>query len=183
MNAPVVTPANPAAPDAAPSALTRKDFASPVAIRWCPGCGDYSILTAVQGFPRHPDHRKHHGERNRRAPGDPRGREPDQARIQREIGASHQPGGILEQRLADRHRRQKQHPVHRDQVIAETEQIPCGKQGAAARAAADAAIERGEQWNEGEPGEPAERPVEKRGAREHAPQQRESPHGFRPARS
>jgi 2-oxoglutarate ferredoxin oxidoreductase subunit beta len=33
----------------APSALTRKDFASPVAIRWCPGCGDYSILTAVQG--------------------------------------------------------------------------------------------------------------------------------------
>ncbi|HAP00178.1 MAG TPA: 2-oxoacid:ferredoxin oxidoreductase subunit beta [Fibrobacteres bacterium] len=30
-------------------ALTRKDFASPVAIRWCPGCGDYSILTAVQG--------------------------------------------------------------------------------------------------------------------------------------
>ncbi len=29
--------------------LTRKDFASPVAIRWCPGCGDYSILTAVQG--------------------------------------------------------------------------------------------------------------------------------------
>ncbi len=30
-------------------ALTRKDFASPVAIRWCPGCGDYSILTAIQG--------------------------------------------------------------------------------------------------------------------------------------
>ena len=29
--------------------LTRKDFASPVAIRWCPGCGDYSILTAMQG--------------------------------------------------------------------------------------------------------------------------------------
>lgn len=38
----------PAAPEA-PAALTRKDFASPVAIRWCPGCGDYSILTAVQG--------------------------------------------------------------------------------------------------------------------------------------
>jgi 2-oxoglutarate ferredoxin oxidoreductase subunit beta len=32
-----------------PQALTRKDFASPVAIRWCPGCGDYSILTAMQG--------------------------------------------------------------------------------------------------------------------------------------
>ena len=35
------------APPSAP--LTRKDFASPVAIRWCPGCGDYSILTAIQG--------------------------------------------------------------------------------------------------------------------------------------
>jgi 2-oxoglutarate ferredoxin oxidoreductase subunit beta len=33
-----------------PTPLTRKDFASPVAIRWCPGCGDYSILTAVQGL-------------------------------------------------------------------------------------------------------------------------------------
>jgi 2-oxoglutarate ferredoxin oxidoreductase subunit beta len=33
-----------------PSApLTRKDFASSVAVRWCPGCGDYSILAAVQG--------------------------------------------------------------------------------------------------------------------------------------
>lgn len=30
-------------------ALTRKDFASPVAIRWCPGCGDYSILSTLQG--------------------------------------------------------------------------------------------------------------------------------------
>jgi 2-oxoglutarate/2-oxoacid ferredoxin oxidoreductase subunit beta len=29
--------------------LTRKDFASPVAIRWCPGCGDYSILSTLQG--------------------------------------------------------------------------------------------------------------------------------------
>ena len=29
--------------------LTRKDFASPTAIRWCPGCGDYSILTTMQG--------------------------------------------------------------------------------------------------------------------------------------
>jgi len=34
----------------APTApLTRKDFASTVPNRWCPGCGDYSILTAVQG--------------------------------------------------------------------------------------------------------------------------------------
>jgi 2-oxoglutarate/2-oxoacid ferredoxin oxidoreductase subunit beta len=30
--------------------LTRKDFASPTAIRWCPGCGDYSILTTMQGI-------------------------------------------------------------------------------------------------------------------------------------
>ena len=24
--------------------LTRKDFVSDQAVRWCPGCGDYSIL-------------------------------------------------------------------------------------------------------------------------------------------
>ena len=24
--------------------LTRKDFASDLAVRWCPGCGDFSIL-------------------------------------------------------------------------------------------------------------------------------------------
>ncbi len=35
----VSTPAEP---------LTRKDFASPAAIRWCPGCGDYSILSTMQ---------------------------------------------------------------------------------------------------------------------------------------
>jgi 2-oxoglutarate ferredoxin oxidoreductase subunit beta len=29
-------------------ALTRKDFASDQEVRWCPGCGDYSVLTAVQ---------------------------------------------------------------------------------------------------------------------------------------
>ncbi len=28
--------------------LTKKDFASDVDIRWCPGCGDYAILNAVQ---------------------------------------------------------------------------------------------------------------------------------------
>ncbi|MGH3440472.1 MAG: 2-oxoacid:ferredoxin oxidoreductase subunit beta [Nitriliruptorales bacterium] len=28
--------------------LTRKDFASDVEVRWCPGCGDYAILAAVQ---------------------------------------------------------------------------------------------------------------------------------------
>jgi len=30
--------------------LTRKDFASNQEVRWCPGCGDYAILAAVQGF-------------------------------------------------------------------------------------------------------------------------------------
>jgi 2-oxoglutarate ferredoxin oxidoreductase subunit beta len=29
---------------------TRKDFASDQEVRWCPGCGDYAILAAVQGF-------------------------------------------------------------------------------------------------------------------------------------
>ncbi|MFM7224611.1 MAG: 2-oxoacid:ferredoxin oxidoreductase subunit beta, partial [Actinomycetota bacterium] len=28
--------------------LARKDFQSDQEVRWCPGCGDYSILTAVQ---------------------------------------------------------------------------------------------------------------------------------------
>jgi len=28
--------------------LTRKDFVSDQEVRWCPGCGDYAILTAVQ---------------------------------------------------------------------------------------------------------------------------------------
>lgn len=28
--------------------LTRKDFASDQTVRWCPGCGDYAILSAVQ---------------------------------------------------------------------------------------------------------------------------------------
>ncbi|MBM3674999.1 MAG: 2-oxoacid:ferredoxin oxidoreductase subunit beta [Actinobacteria bacterium] len=28
--------------------LTRKDFASDQEVRWCPGCGDYSVLTALQ---------------------------------------------------------------------------------------------------------------------------------------
>ncbi len=28
--------------------LTRKDFTSDQEVRWCPGCGDYAILAAVQ---------------------------------------------------------------------------------------------------------------------------------------
>jgi 2-oxoglutarate ferredoxin oxidoreductase subunit beta len=31
-------------------ALTKADFQSDVETRWCPGCGDYAILAAVQGF-------------------------------------------------------------------------------------------------------------------------------------
>jgi 2-oxoglutarate ferredoxin oxidoreductase subunit beta len=27
---------------------TRKDFMSDQTVRWCPGCGDYAILAAVQ---------------------------------------------------------------------------------------------------------------------------------------
>ena len=30
--------------------LTKADFQSAQETRWCPGCGDYSILAAVQGF-------------------------------------------------------------------------------------------------------------------------------------
>ena len=35
---------------AAPPRLTRRDFASSQEVRWCPGCGDYAILAAVQSF-------------------------------------------------------------------------------------------------------------------------------------
>jgi len=30
--------------------LTGKDFTSDQEVRWCPGCGDYAVLKAVQGF-------------------------------------------------------------------------------------------------------------------------------------
>jgi len=30
--------------------LTKKDFTSDSEVRWCPGCGDYAILAAVQSF-------------------------------------------------------------------------------------------------------------------------------------
>ena len=38
------------APEAAPSGprYTKKDFESDQDVRWCPGCGDYAILSAVQ---------------------------------------------------------------------------------------------------------------------------------------
>lgn len=35
---------------AADEPQTRKDFSSDQEVRWCPGCGDYAILAAVQGF-------------------------------------------------------------------------------------------------------------------------------------
>lgn len=36
-----------------PEALTKKDFQTDQEVRWCPGCGDYAILNAVQQvFPR-----------------------------------------------------------------------------------------------------------------------------------
>ena len=28
--------------------LTKKDFVSDQAVRWCPGCGDYAILAQMQ---------------------------------------------------------------------------------------------------------------------------------------
>ena len=30
--------------------LTKKDFTSDQEVRWCPGCGDYSILATMQAF-------------------------------------------------------------------------------------------------------------------------------------
>ena len=35
---------------AGPATLTKKEFASDQEVRWCPGCGDYAILSTVQGF-------------------------------------------------------------------------------------------------------------------------------------
>src|SRR5881296_2549317 len=34
----------------APLKLTTKDFKSDQEVRWCPGCGDYAILAAMQSF-------------------------------------------------------------------------------------------------------------------------------------
>src|SRR2546423_13349502 len=33
-----------------PLTLSKKEFTSDQEVRWCPGCGDYAILAAVQGF-------------------------------------------------------------------------------------------------------------------------------------
>src|SRR6201992_2637272 len=36
--------------ESVPLRLTAKDFKSDQEVRWCPGCGDYAILAAVQSF-------------------------------------------------------------------------------------------------------------------------------------
>lgn len=36
--------------DAEATPQTKKDFTSDQEVRWCPGCGDYAVLAAVQGF-------------------------------------------------------------------------------------------------------------------------------------
>jgi 2-oxoglutarate ferredoxin oxidoreductase subunit beta len=38
---------SPSVPEAPPT-LSRKDFQTDQEVRWCPGCGDYAILSAVQ---------------------------------------------------------------------------------------------------------------------------------------
>ena len=38
----------PMSDDAATATLSRKDFQSDQEVRWCPGCGDYTILSAIQ---------------------------------------------------------------------------------------------------------------------------------------
>jgi 2-oxoglutarate/2-oxoacid ferredoxin oxidoreductase subunit beta len=45
-----VTTGNGQGNGAAPVKMTAKDFKSDQEVRWCPGCGDYAILSAVQGF-------------------------------------------------------------------------------------------------------------------------------------
>ncbi|MFE3017728.1 2-oxoacid:ferredoxin oxidoreductase subunit beta [Streptomyces sp. NPDC059256] len=55
LSAPVANPARVPLPLIATSAgvatkQTAKDFRSGEEVRWCPGCGDYAILAAVQGF-------------------------------------------------------------------------------------------------------------------------------------
>src|ERR1700752_3395658 len=36
--------------DGTVTTLTKKDFTSDQEVRWCPGCGDYAILAAMQSF-------------------------------------------------------------------------------------------------------------------------------------
>jgi len=43
-------PPGPDAPSTGAGTLTKKHFTSDQEVRWCPGCGDYAILSAVQAF-------------------------------------------------------------------------------------------------------------------------------------
>src|SRR3990172_6862735 len=43
-----MTPQTASAPNPPKQALTRQDFVSDQEVRWCPGCGDYSILAQMQ---------------------------------------------------------------------------------------------------------------------------------------
>ncbi len=47
---PVTVPAGLAGVPRASDPQTRKDFTSDQEVRWCPGCGDYAVLAAVQSF-------------------------------------------------------------------------------------------------------------------------------------
>ncbi len=51
-SAPAIEPATASStansPPAAPAAPSRKDFVTSNDVRWCPGCGDYAILNALQ---------------------------------------------------------------------------------------------------------------------------------------
>jgi len=44
----MISPTSTATPDLAAAKLTANDYASPQDVRWCPGCGDYAILTAMK---------------------------------------------------------------------------------------------------------------------------------------
>ncbi len=48
--APVPRPARHRASPTADAPQNRKEFTSDQEVRWCPGCGDYAVLAAVQGF-------------------------------------------------------------------------------------------------------------------------------------
>ena len=44
------SPGGTAGVPAADGPQNRKEFTSDQEVRWCPGCGDYAVLAAVQGF-------------------------------------------------------------------------------------------------------------------------------------
>jgi 2-oxoglutarate ferredoxin oxidoreductase subunit beta len=50
MNSNGLVSGNGEASEGAVATLTKKDYTSDQEVRWCPGCGDYAILAAVQSF-------------------------------------------------------------------------------------------------------------------------------------